>query len=594
MRAVSSLPAPFSGFEFESDLARIARVLTRQYDVRIAFGPGAAHVEGNTIVLPNMPAGQAERDVLIGYLDLLAARAKFSVNDGFPGARSRFERRLAQIVEDRRVAGRLQGDFPGAHVFLGRLRRHAVRQAALGWRTLSWSARLLWAIESALWNDDAPLDDTDGSLQASLNGIADALALARGSLSTQASLTAAQAVAARLKLLASGRVNTMMQSADVAGVPQQEEGDADAAERGDEEAGEAGDVGEAPVGGNPPDLAQARQEAAEIALAGMGATMPGADIDDGTVQAPGPAMPADLVRVAIPMSLPLSTQFDLVTDLSGHGDPAAWRALRREARVETAALRNRLERALKADEWTHWRREQERGTLDRTALVRVATQPGYRTPFAHKRVHQGRDSAVTILIDASGSMAGAKIQLARLCAAALADALQQLAFDCEVLSYSSVESPELRALRDAQLAAGADLRRYNRSAERLDLRVYKRFDATDLSGIAQIACGHENPDGECLSWAAERLAEHAAGRRILLVLSDGYPATGDGNPVILRADLHRRVAAIAQSGIELIGIGVLDDAVETFYPESVVVRTLSELPTVAFEVLSRRLLGGRT
>jgi hypothetical protein len=57
-----------------------------------------------------------------------------------------------------------------------------------------------------------------------------------------------------------------------------------------------------------------------------------------------------------------------------------------------------------------------------------------------------------------------------------------------------------------------------------------------------------------------------AGRRILIVFSDGYPSTGDGNPHVLRSDLRERVAAIGKRGIELVGIGVLTDAVEDFYP----------------------------
>jgi cobalamin biosynthesis protein CobT len=42
--------------------------------------------------------------------------------------------------------------------------------------------------------------------------------------------------------------------------------------------------------------------------------------------------------------------------------------------------------------------------------------------------------------------------------------------------------------------------------------VYKRFGATDLNGIADIDCGHENPDGEALAWAATRQADHLAAR----------------------------------------------------------------------------------
>jgi cobalamin biosynthesis protein CobT len=195
-----------------------------------------------------------------------------------------------------------------------------------------------------------------------------------------------------------------------------------------------------------------------------------------------------------------------------------------------------------------------------------------------------------LLIDRSGSMAGRKIELARLCAAALGDALTQLGFDCEVLGYSSIESAQMKLLYERQRAAGVDLRRYNRLVERLDLQIYKRFGSAELSGLTGIDCGHENPDGEALAWAATRLADHAAERRILMVFSDGYPATGDGDPLVLRSDLRQRVAAIQKTGIELVGVGVLTDAVEAFYPHNVVVSRLAELPSTVFSVLSSMLL----
>jgi cobalamin biosynthesis protein CobT len=59
---------------------------------------------------------------------------------------------------------------------------------------------------------------------------------------------------------------------------------------------------------------------------------------------------------------------------------------------------------------------------------------------------------------------------------------------------------------------------------------------------------------------------------------------------VLRSDLRQRVAAIQKTGIELVGVGVLTDAVEAFYPHNVVVSRLAELPTTVFSVLSSMLL----
>jgi hypothetical protein len=93
------------------------------------------------------------------------------------------------------------------------------------------------------------------------------------------------------------------------------------------------------------------------------------------------------------------------------------------------------------------------------------------------------------------------------------------------------------------------------------------------------------------AWAATRLADHAAERRILMVFSDGYPATGDGDPLVLRSDLRQRVAAIQKTGIELVGDrradrcgGSVLSAQRGGEP------ALAELPSTVFSVLSAMLL----
>jgi len=575
--------SPFLGFDFESTLSKIARVLTRQYQVEVVFSPSGPRVEHNRIIIPELDlADPAQHDVLIGYLDLLVARAKHSQLAELDKPGRSLEMRLAQIIEDKRVCGLLLHDYPGAQWFLGRLREHAQQDASRRWEQLSWSARLIWLIERALWNEPMLPRFAGASLQASLSTLHEALQAAQRSRSTRASLDAAREIVSRVRLLSAGRVNNMMLSADA------EHGDdADRGELaepnqsdGDDDSSLAGEpLAEPPVSG-------ASLDSENSDAVGMSQSMPG--VSQLAPQAAAGAQTEAIYRRPV-LSIPLSTEFDLVTDLTGTGQSAAWLQLRRAARAETGALQAKLERVLRADAWTHWKREQERGEIDRSALARMVSAPGYRTPFKVKRVTEGRDTAITLLLDLSGSMAGEKIALARLCAAALADALTQLDFACEVLGYSSIESLEMRKLFEASVAAGRDLRGYNRRVERLDLRIYKRFDSSDLSGIAGIECGHENPDGECLAWAANRLAEQPAERRILMVLSDGYPATGDGNPAILQTDLQQRIHAITQSGIELIGIGILDDAVESFYPVSVVVRKLSELPVTALAMLSRML-----
>ncbi|WP_233835602.1 cobaltochelatase CobT-related protein [Paraburkholderia sp. ZP32-5] len=574
------------GFAFESTLGKVARVLTGQYGVTVVFSPDGPRVEPGRIVIPDYEAdGGVDRDVLIGYLDLLVARAKhasLAQLDALPqGPHAGITAKLAQVIDDRRVCAQLLDEYPGARWFIGKLRAHAAERVRQRWSKLHWRDRLAWLVERTLWDETPARNEASHSLLAALHAAQDLLHKARASDSTARSIAVAAELVARVRALSAGDANNMMFTAGPAEDIDTETaaasfGDDDTALPARDDAAAASPPSEKD-GGAPSDDA-----------VGMGQTL--ADSASASTRDAGQPGAAGTSPPPMRLSIPLATEFDEITDVTGHGDSAAWRALRAQARADTAPLKEKLERALSADERVRWRREQERGDIDRTALAKLATSPGYRTPFRTQRVTKGRDVAVSLLIDRSGSMAGRKIELARLCASALCDALTQLSFDCEVLGYCSLESAPMRQLYERQLAAGADLRRYNRCVERLDQKIYKRFGATDLSGIAEIDCGHENPDGEALAWAATRLADHPAARRILMVFSDGYPSTGDGDPRVLRSDLRERVAAIGKRGIELVGIGVLTDAVEDFYPRNVVISRLAELPATAFSVLSSMLL----
>lgn len=591
--------------DLEARLGKLARVLTGETRLAVSIGAGGPRVEHGRFVLPSHAAESTESTesdeaLLIGYLDLLAARWRHSAQPRLDTVQAGVTGRIAQAVEDRRVLARLVAAYPGARRYVERLRAQLARDASRRWGALAWRERLVWAIERALWAEAAGAGEQDAaSLAAALRVLGDAegpLAAARASRSTGESVRAAQAIVAAVRSLASRGANNMMQTArpletlddetlarelddfgahddiDFASTPD----DADAAAEAARQPG--------------PQALEAASEAPGDATSAPGATLSEADA------VPPRAASGEASRAKPIRSIPLTTGFDVVTDLTGSGDATAWRKLRALARAETGALKTQLERALKADELTHFKREQERGEIDRAALARLAVSRGYRTPFRVATHARGRDAAVTLLLDLSGSMAGRKIELARLCAAALADALMQLGFDCEVLGYSSIESPEMRTQFEHARAAGADLSGYNRFVERLDLRVYKRFDArnshdaSSASGLAAIECGHENPDGEALAWAAARLAARKARRRLLFVLSDGYPSTSDSDPAVLRSDLHARVAEVGEQGIELVGIGIQDDAVEAFYPHAVVVHKLHELPAVAFATLSRMLV----
>ncbi|WP_423372183.1 cobaltochelatase CobT-related protein [Burkholderia sp. LMG 32019] len=556
-------------------LTRLARTLAQRHGIEVRFARHVPLAQRDLLVLPDtLLAGDVDDDAIVGLVDLYAARARFGAIDDIAALSSPAVRAIAQAIDDRRAAGRLVAHYPGAMAFLRRMRAAAATDALRRWPQMAWRDRLVWRIERALWDEPPPSIERVPSLDATMAASDDLVDEARAATSTADSIRAAHRIVERVRALASAGANNMMFTADPGSTI---DSDSIAAEFESDGQG-APDDAHAPVSAESSAGALADTESSAEA------PTPG-DATPGTIRLSEDHRPL--------LSIPLTTAFDTVTDFTGKGEPARWHRLRSAARAQTEPLKLRLERALKVDEQTRWKREQERGELDRMALARLVTSPGYRTPFRVRRGAPGRDAAVSLLIDCSGSMAGRKIELARLCAAALCDALTQLGFACEVLGYSSVEDAAMRAHYQRWIDAGRDTFGYNRFVERLDLRVYKRFDSDHPSGLACIECGHENPDGEALSWAAERLLAKRARRRILMVLSDGYPATGDGNPAILRTDLRARVDALRERRVELIGVGILDDSVEAFYPVSSVVEHLHELPGAAFTVLSDTLLDRR-
>ena len=49
----------------------------------------------------------------------------------------------------------------------------------------------------------------------------------------------------------------------------------------------------------------------------------------------------------------------------------------------------------------------------------------------------------------------------------------------------------------------------------------------------------------------------------------------------------------AKSGTDIIGIGIMSDAVERFYPKSTVINEVSDLAGAAMDQLARALMGER-
>lgn len=254
-------------------------------------------------------------------------------------------------------------------------------------------------------------------------------------------------------------------------------------------------------------------------------------------------------------------------------------------------MRRKLERALLAKTNIEYEGGFISGKLNLRSITKVVS--GKPNVFKRKTEGQEIDTALTLLVDLSGSMSGPKIELAQDATIALSEALANTGIALEVLGFTahSYRFPD-RALHEA--FAAADSRSVYTRMEAIDTYVFKEFDELlkdcrrQLGNMCNLNMGN-NADGDSLLVAYDRLSKRKESRKILIVLSDGYPAFQGrmGNEHL------KQVVNELSKKIEVVGIGIQSDAVERFYPKYQVLNDIEDLPKSVLDNIARLLLGER-
>lgn len=212
------------------------------------------------------------------------------------------------------------------------------------------------------------------------------------------------------------------------------------------------------------------------------------------------------------------------------------------------------------DGWLHG---QEEGTIDGRQLSQLITSPSERRLFRIEQHAPVSDSAVSFLIDCSGSMRQ-HIESVAILVDVMARALDQIGVATEVLGFTTNAWNGGRAQK-AWLRAGrpAHPGRLNEAAHLIfkDSDTSWRRARPAMGALLKSDLFREGVDGEAVTWAAQRLVQRHDGRRLLLVVSDGSPTDG---ATALANDAHyldhhlcHVVAELqARAEVEIYGIGV--------------------------------------
>lgn len=274
----------------------------------------------------------------------------------------------------------------------------------------------------------------------------------------------------------------------------------------------------------------------------------------------------------------------------GRWDDSMLKMIQDEVDHMVAPLQKDLERAIAARSASTWSAGHRSGRLHSSALARLTTFNDDRA-FRRKHVNNSKDVAVSLLVDCSGSMNGAKIRTAAYAAYGLSSVLDRMNINHEVLGFTTLKGmpPECRTEEkrlDVRYARQQSL--YipvlKSFGERLATENKKRFAA-----LPEVYWLSENVDGESVQIAATRLMQRRESRKILIVLSDGQPAC-PGDFAALQRHLKKVVKDVERQGVDVLGLGIMSEAPKHYYSKYTLLNNLAELPTTVIGEIKRLLM----
>lgn len=271
-----------------------------------------------------------------------------------------------------------------------------------------------------------------------------------------------------------------------------------------------------------------------------------------------------------------------------------------------AVMKRKLERTLQAKMERERTSGHRAGSLD-VSKKGVSIMRGRQNVFRRREDGKDVDAAVTLLVDASGSMnRNGKMKLAQQSCIALAEAIGRTGVPLEILVFTTrmPNTDEVSNFHDVydcfQKSRGQHHLETGKVASReepITMIEIKSFDhnmnqaRSGLGGLKDMVCD-QNADGESVLKAWDRLKKRPEERKIMMVLSDGGPHC-DGNTDEQHYYLQQVIKDISKEGCECIGVGILSEDVKKYYPKHSIVHRLTDLSGTVLDNIARLLLGER-
>lgn len=281
------------------------------------------------------------------------------------------------------------------------------------------------------------------------------------------------------------------------------------------------------------------------------------------------------------------------------GDAHEYKVGLEDVRSQIGALRTKVLSLISTMQKSRIAGDKESGRIDSASLHSIKT--GNKSVFSDVVRGLDLDAAVSILIDLSGSMGlrqiGHKSWYAHRSAIALSELFDSLKVPFEIIGFFNSTHRRYnytqKEIADGERGVGPQCR------EPFDFVVFKEY-CEKLS-----RCKHRfsaiqggfgcNTDGEAVRAVGKRLAVRSELSKFLFVISDGMPVAMGSNPALVRGDLCNAVSELTKVGIDVFALGMLTDAVSSFYNKdtgasSAEITNLNEFARIVYTTMKDKLI----
>lgn len=594
----------------ESTLEKVGRIIGNQYGINVRFEANAKpHTDGENIILPKMDGASDEviKD-LNGFLDHEVAHCMFTdmkamTASGIPNHLKEFTNAMIQNFEDHRIEKRMIEEYPGCELNLGPLNDKFDKLLKKKYDDMPWFLKLVVAVRNKLEGNKLKLNTDEISEHLEL--IKDDIKNIYHAKSTKDIRDISCKILNKVRhyFEEPPKEESKDESQDSDESKESEDKSEDDKEseheksktNDDSAGGGASDNGgdDDANGSDSDDTKQQTEEQTESKTDEkiedeIREALEENDLNLGDfVKSTIKKECSKLNRTKVNYSVQ-TKEFDKTMDLTKQGNIKAYNFIKNRSKDVVNKMVTTLSQVLQTESKCSWKDEQERGRISKRSLHKLATDNNYKKLFQQKQSSVTKSVAVSLIVDQSGSMgSNSKYEIARESVVAMAECLTRLNIPFEVIGFDveSVYSPRVK-----------DIPRFSRtSGHPLRHQVFKSFNSTQLKPLSMIQDMDNNADGESVRFAANRLLERREKRKVLIVFSDGYPEIGHpenrhAHVEAVFKDLTDAVTEVTRKQIEVIGIGILSNAVERFYPQYVVVNKLNDLKSEALSQMKKILL----